>query len=262
LAQTKLTGKTALVTGASSGMGADFARELAARGCGLILAARRADRLQELQKEIAARHAVPVDYISIDLSRPEGPRELFEAIGARGLTVDILINNAGYALFGEFAESDWPKLEAMLQLDVIALTHLTRLFAAEMAARGSGKILLVASTGSFQPTPKYAAYAAAKSYVLQLGEALHFELRPKGVTCTVLCPGVTRTEFFAVAGQEMTAFQRATAMPSAAVARIGIRALLAGRSCVVAGWTNNLVALSTRLAPRQFLAAMANRLIG
>ncbi len=259
---TRLRGKTALVTGASSGLGADFARELAARGCGVILAARRADRLQELQKEITARYAVPVDYVSIDLSRPDGPRELFEAIRAKGRTVDVLINNAGYAVFGEFADSDWPKLEAMLQLDIVALTHLTRLFAAEMAARGSGRILLVASTGAFQPTPNYAAYAAAKSYVLQLGEALHYELRPKGVTCTVLCPGVTRTEFFDVAGQEMTAFQHATAMPSAAVARIGIRAMLASRSCVVAGRMNNLIALGTRLAPRQFLAFMADRLIG
>jgi short-subunit dehydrogenase len=149
-----------------------------------------------------------------------------------------------------------------LELDVAALTHLTRLFAADMASRRFGYILLVASTGAFQPTPKYAAYAAAKSYVLYFGEALHYELRKAGVGCTVLCPGVTRTEFFDVAGQQMTAFQRRTAMPSAEVARIGIRAMLNRRSCVVAGRLNSLMAWSTRLAPRQFLAAMADKLIG
>jgi short-subunit dehydrogenase len=176
--------------------------------------------------------------------------------------VDVLINNAGYAVYGEFQTTEWERTHQMLEVDIVALTHLTRLFAADMASRRFGYILLVASTGAFQPTPMYAAYAAAKSYVLYLGESLHYELRKSNVGCTVLCPGVTRTEFFDVAGQQMTAFQRRTAMPSAEVVRIGIRAMLGGRSCVVAGRLNSLIAWITRLAPRQFLAAMADRMIG
>jgi short-subunit dehydrogenase len=257
-----LRGKTALITGASSGMGADFARELAARGCLPILVARRADRLQELQKEIAARYGVSTEWISTDLAEPGAPQRLFDGLKAHGRTVDVLINNAGYAVYGEFQAADWERTHQMLEVDIVALTHLTRLFAADMAARRFGYILFIASTGAFQPTPMYAAYAAAKSYVLYLGEALHYELKGAGVGCTVLCPGVTRTEFFAVAGQEMTAFQHLTAMTSADTARIGIRAMLAKRSCVVAGWINALVAWGTRFAPRQFMASMADKLNG
>jgi uncharacterized protein len=138
---------------------------------------------------------------------------------------------------------------------------MTRLFVADMIARRFGYILQVASTGAFQPTPTYAAYAAAKSYVLSFGEALHYELRQTGVSCTVLCPGVTRTEFFDVAGQPLTAYQRSTMMDSAAVARVGIQAMLQKRSSVVAGWLNSVFALGTRLLPRQVLAAMAHRLM-
>ncbi len=224
--------------------------------------ARRVDRLQELQKEITARYRVEADYVAADLSAPDAPQRLYGDVKAKGRTVDVLINNAGYAVYGKFQTTEWERTRAMLELDVVALTHLTRLYAADMAARRFGYILLVSSTGAFQPTPNYATYAAAKNYVLYLGEAVHYELEKTGVVCTVLCPGVTRTEFFDVAGQQMAPFQRATAMASAAVARIGIRAMLAGRSCVVAGRLNSLVAWSTRLAPRQFLAAMADKLIG
>ncbi len=257
-----LRGKTALITGASSGMGADFARELAARGCLPILVARRADRLQELQQEISTRYGVSAEWISADLAAPDAPQRLYDDLKTKGRTVDVLINNAGYAVHGKFHTAEWDRTHQMLEVDIVALTHLTRLFAADMAARRFGFILLIASTGAFQPTPMYAAYAAAKSYVLYFGEALHYELRESGVGCTVLCPGVTRTEFFDVAGQQMVPFQRRTAMASSEAARIGIRAMLAGRSCVVAGRLNSLIAWSTRLAPRQFLAAMADKLIG
>ncbi len=256
-----LRGKTALITGASSGLGADFARQLAAMGCRLILVARRAEKLQALRIEIFERHAAEVDMVVMDLSGPDAPQELFDRLKARGLTVDVLINNAGYAVYGKFDRMEWERCRAMLELDVVALSHLTRLFAADMVERKSGYILQVASTGAFQPTPMYAAYAAAKSYVLYFGEALHYELRPSGVTVTVLCPGVTRTEFFDVAGQEMTAFQRLTAMNSADVARIGLRAMLRKRSCVVAGRINTFIAWMAPLMPRQFMAGMAGRMM-
>jgi short-subunit dehydrogenase len=256
-----LHGKTALVTGASSGLGSDFARELAARGCSLVLTARRMDRLERLQKEIEGRHPVKVETIAADLAAAGAAQGLYDGMKSRGLSVDVLINNAGCAVFGEFRSADWERTQRMLAVDVVALTHLTRLFTADMAARKYGYLLLVASTGAFQPTPTYAAYAAAKSYVLYFGEALHSELRPIGVGCTVVCPGVTRTEFFDVAGQQMTPFQRLTAMDSAAVARTGIRAMLAYRSCVVVGAANSLIARLAPLLPRQLMAAMAARMM-
>jgi len=256
-----LRGKTALITGASSGLGADFARQLAQQGCRLILVARRAEKLQALRIELFERHAVEVDTVAMDLSAPDAPQELFDRIKARGLTVDVLINNAGYAVYGAFHQMEWERCRQMLELDVVALTHLTRLFAADMVQRKSGYILQIASTGAFQPTPMYAAYAAAKSYVLYFSEALHYELRPSGVNVTVLCPGVTRTEFFDVAGQEMTAFQRLTAMNSADVARLGLRALFGNRSCVVAGPVNAALAALCPLFPRQFMAGMAARMM-
>lgn len=256
-----LNGKVALITGASSGLGADFARQLAARGCGLILVARRADRLRGLQTEILASYDVLVECLAMDLVEGDAPQKLYDQLKAANRTVDVLVNNAGYGVFGEFRITPWERLHQMLELDIVALTHLTRLFVADMLLRNSGYILNVASTGAFQPTPTYAAYAAAKSYVLSLSEALHYELRRSAVKCTALCPGVTRTEFFEVAGQKMTTYQRLTSMESADVARIGIEAMLKGRSSVVAGGLNALMAWSTRWMPRQFLAAMSNRLM-
>jgi short-subunit dehydrogenase len=256
-----LHSKTALVTGASSGLGMDFSRQLASRGCNLVLVARREDRLQALKEEIRKVHPVSVEIVALDLLQPDAPEQLFKRLNAAGIKVDVLINNAGLGLFGEFKDLTWPDMNRMLQVDVIALTHLTRLFAADMVSHGSGYIMMVGSTGSFQPTPTYAAYSAAKSYVLSLGEALHYELRKTGVGCTVLCPGVTRTEFFEVSGQQMTAYQKRSAMESADVAHIGIAAMLKGRSCVVAGGMNAFMAWGTRLLPRQTLAAIADRLM-
>ena len=253
-----LNGKLALITGASSGLGADFARQLAERGCGLILVARRVDRLEKLQAEISASYGVTVECLAMDLVEADAPQKLYDHLKAANRTVDVLVNNAGYGVFGEFWTTPWERLHQMLELDMVVLTHLTRLFIADMLLRDSGYILNVASTGAFQPTPTYAAYAAAKSYVLSLSEALHYELRQSAVKCTALCPGVTRTEFLEVAGQKMTSYQRLTMMESANVARIGIDAMLKGRSSVVAGGFNALAAWSMRLIPRQFQAAMSN----
>lgn len=252
-----LHGKTALITGASSGLGADFARHLAARGCNLVLVARRAERLQELQAEISSRPGVSVDCVAMDLTEAGAPQRLYDQLEDLGKTIDVLVNNAGRGLFGEFTQSPWESLHQMLEIDMVVLTHLTRLFVPGMLERKGGYVLFVASNGAFQPTPTYAAYSAAKSYVLSLGEALHYELRHTGVRCTVLCPGVTRTEFLAVAGQRVTLYQRLTMMESSTVARTGIEAMLRNRSSVVTGWFNALVALSTRLLPRQAIAGLA-----
>ncbi len=252
-----LHGKTALVTGASSGLGVDFARQLAARGCNLVLAARREDRLRELKEEIVARHGVFVEYVAMDLAAPDAPQRLYDQVEGAGRTIDILINNAGLGLFGEFVKVPWENTHQMLEIDMIAVTHLTHLFLPGMLERKYGYIMFLASIGAFQPTPTYAAYSAAKSYVLSFGEALHYELRGAGVHCTVFCPAVTRTEFLQVAGQRPTLYQRLSMMESDMTARIGVEAMLKGRSSVVAGWFSATFAFLTRFMSRQFLARLA-----
>jgi len=252
----ELKGRTALVTGASSGMGVDYARELARRGAGLVLVARRAEALRRLADELEPSGAA-VQVAPADLSDPAARTDLAAKLAADGPGIDILVNNAGFGVFGPFAGSEWARVAQMLELDVAAVTHLTHLFLPGMLERRWGRVLLAASTAAFQPVPTYAVYAAGKAYVLSFGTALNHELRGSGVSCTTICPGVTETEFFAVAGHRQTRFQRLAMMSSGAVARQGIAAMLARRPSVVAGRANALMALSTRLAPRSWTAAMA-----
>jgi len=181
MASTELSGKTALVTGASSGLGVDFARELAARGCNLVLVARREDLLKQVQAELQAR-AVKVSIVSLDLGTAEAPRALHDLLRLQNIEVDVLVNNAGFGLFGQDLQIPWPRMQQMLQLNMLTLTELTRLFAADMVRRRRGWIMQIASTGAYQPTPTYAAYAASKAYVLSYGEALNYELRGSGVS--------------------------------------------------------------------------------
>ena len=195
-------------------------------------------------------------------SRPQTPRgELRGRVQRLGLSVDLLVNNAGFGLYGKFLDVPWERVKSMIELDILTLAHMTRVFAEDMVKRGFGRILQVSSIGAFQPTPTYAAYSAAKSFVLSFGDALCYELRGTGVSCTVICPGVTATEFLAVAGQGATAFQRMTMMKSPDVARVGIEALLRGKSSVVPGAVNAVLAWSTRLFTRQAAAAMSSRLM-
>ena len=236
--------------------GRGFCQELASRGSNLILVARREDRLVALQQEITAQYGVQVEVIAMDLEPADAPQQLYDRLKAAGRAVDVLINNAGFGLHGAFLDIPWERERAMLELDIVTLTHLTKLFAADMVARRFGFVLLVASIGTYQPSPTYATYSAAKSYVLYFGEALHYELRNSGVNVTVVSPGVTRTEFLAVAGQQPSLFQRTMMMESQEVTRSAIDALLSGKASVVPGFMNALLAESTRLLPRQ-LAAMS-----
>lgn len=261
MADSVIAGKTALVTGASSGLGVDFARELARRGCKLVVVARREDRLKQLQQELKAAHGTEVTVVTLDLSQPEAPRALHDLMRQQKLTVDILVNNAGFGLFGRDMDLPPRRANEMLQLDVVALTQLTQAFAKDMVQRGSGYILQIASTGAFQPSPTYASYGAAKAYVLNYSHALNYELRGSGVSSTVICPGVTATEFLDVSGQKRNWFHNATMMTSPEVAGIGIRAMLARRYLVVPGWFNALSAFFTRLTPRPVLAWLAARLM-
>lgn len=253
-----LKNRWALVTGASSGLGADFARLLASMGCHLILVARRQDRLEALKEEISAGFGVLVKVIPMDLSLPNAPQRLYDQLKTEGIVVDVLINNAGFGICGEFFEIDWERTQQMLQLNGVTVAHLTWLFARDMVSRDFGYILHMASNGAYQPTPLYAAYAASKSFVLNFSEALTYELLGTKVKCTALAPATTVTEFHQVAGQEEgSLYYRLTKMDSMTVARMGIKALLKGSPSLVPGWGIALLAWSSRLAPRRWATAMA-----
>ena len=257
----ELEGRWALVTGASSGMGVDFARELAARGASLVLVARRAEKLEELASELEGASGTRVEVVPMDLGTRSAPQELYDLLEEKGIAVDLLINNAGFGAYGPFVEQSWERVQAMLDLDIATLAHLTKLFVDGMVERRWGRILQVASIAAYQPSPTYAAYCGAKSFVLLFGESLNFELRGTGVSCTVISPGVTATEFFDVAGQKPALYHRLFMMESAKVARIGVRAMIRGRSSVVPGFGNTMNAWLTRFAPRRLNAYVANLLM-
>jgi uncharacterized protein len=252
----------ALVTGASGGIGAELARELARHGHDLVLAARSIAPMQALAEELAAAGATAT-VIAADLATPGAATLLADEIANRGLVVDVLVNNAGFGAAGRFDRLDAARLYEMLQVNVVALSELTRLFLPDMVARGHGRIMLVASVAGFQPGPGMAAYFASKAYVLNLGEALACELRGTGVTVTTLCPGATATGFFAVAGSESSLMARRfrRMMGAAEVARLGYRGLAAGRPVVVTGVTNRLVALAVRYLPHRLTLPVTDLLM-
>jgi short-subunit dehydrogenase len=244
-------GKTALVTGASSGIGVELARELARRGANLVLVARRVDRLEALAAEISAL-GVTAKVAPCDVADFSARVALAEAHPE----VDILVNNAGLGVYGLFKDVEWERTSNMLEVNIVGLTHLTKLFSQNMVSRGYGRVLMVASTAAFQPVPIFAAYAASKAYVLSLSEALNVEFENSGVQVTALCPGATESEFFEVAKQTKSLFVRKAMMSSAAAAKVGVDALAAGRSSAVAGLANGLMAFGTRLTPRSVAAKL------
>lgn len=245
-----LEGQWALVTGASSGFGVDFAHLLAERGANVVLAARSVEPMETLATELEARYGVRTHVVGIDLARPGAGVALRDRVVAAGVTVDVLVNNAGYGLYGEFLAQPLDRTLDMMQLNMMSLTELTHVIAESMAARGRGHILLVASIGGYQATPTYAAYSATKAFVLLFGEALHEELKHRGVTVTVLSPGITATRFLEVSGQKATLYQRLVMMRSRPVALIGLKALYSGRASIVPGWLNAVTAWSNRFMPR------------
>jgi short-subunit dehydrogenase len=242
----------ALVTGASAGLGVEFARQLSKRGHRLVLVARRKDRLEELAKELGNARAV-----AIDLSRKSAAAKLMADVEANGETIDLLVNNAGFGLIGKFAELDSTREREMIDLNAGTLADLCRAVAPGMIERKSGAILNVASTAAFQPGPKMAVYFATKAFVLSLSEALHEELKPHGIRVSCLCPGPTRTEFGDVAGFGGNELFDRVAMNAAEVVRAGLKGLDKNRAVVVTGWINKIGAASTRFAPRPLVRKIA-----
>jgi len=257
----KPKGKHALVTGASSGIGSSFARRLAAMGANLTLCARRRDRLEELAGELEARFGIKATPLTLDLSLAESPVQLFDRTEGAGQPVDLLINNAGFAIWKPFTESSWERIDEMLRLNIVTLTRLSHLFAGTMKQRGRGHILNVASFAGYLPVPNYAAYAASKTYVRNFTEALAFELRKTGVRVCCVCPGATRTEFWKVAGDENPSLLvRATMASPDRVARKGLKALLGWRRNVVVGIPNKLSAFFTRFISRRTGVYLASKI--
>ena len=249
-------GSRALVTGASSGIGAVFARELAALGADLVLVARSRDKLEALATELRERAHVSVHVEAADLAQPGAGHALAARLGEQDLRIDVLVNNAGFALFGPLHEADQQRIAQEVQLNVATLTELTYALLPGMRARDRGAIVNVASTAAFQPVPYMAVYGATKAYVLSLTEALWAETRGTGVRVTALCPGATDTAFFDTASDNASLGRR---MAPAQVVAAAFRALDRGRSTVVPGLGNRLLTVATRAVPRQSVARMAAR---
>jgi len=251
------TAKTALITGASAGLGLEYAKLFAADGHDLVLVARRRDRLEALAEQLQEAHGARAHIIVADLAAPDGTRRIVEELDRLGVEIEFLVNNAGFGTSGFFAELDIHRELAMIQVNIVALVTLTRALLPKMVARRSGRILNVGSTAGFQPGPFMAAYYASKAFVNSFTEALWFELRGTGVTATATCPGATATEFSAVAGNGRSRLFRMGAASAARVAREGYRAMMSGKPIVVHGMRNKVGVQLLRLSPRGAIRAVA-----
>lgn len=249
---------TTLITGASAGLGEGFARTLAARGEDLILTARRVDRLETLAADLRDRHAIQVHLFPADLADPRAPARLLADIAAAGLTIDQLINNAGFGVQGAFADGDAAAQLGMIDLNCRALVALTHGVLPQMVARKSGGILNIASTAAFQPGPWLAVYYASKAFVLSFSEAIHEEVKTHNVRVAALCPGPTRTEFADRAGMGDSALFKRFASDADAVVKDGLKALANNQAVRISGAANTLMAEGVRLTPR----FLARRIVG
>ncbi len=250
----------AVVTGASAGLGADFARQLAARGYDVVLTARRRDRMEALATDLRAKHGIETQVVECDLGANDGPARLLAALDEKAIVPALLVNNAGFGVHGFAIDQPLGRQLEMIDLNVRALTELALALGAKMAARGSGAIINVGSTGSFQPAPYFAAYAATKAYVLSFSQALAWELEPRGVRVMAHCPGPTKTEFFDVGAVHIDVGE-ALFMTSEKCVAIALRALDRGKRVVVTGWLNALGAWMGRVMPQWIVMAVGARLM-
>jgi short-subunit dehydrogenase len=253
-----LAERRALVTGASSGIGEAFARALARRGTPLVLVARRADRLEQLARELGG--AAKAEVVALDLARPDAGAALEAELARRGVEVDLLVNNAGAGLTGRFHELPMDRLLAMVDLNARAVVELSRRFLPGMIDRKSGGVINVASTSAFQPVPFFAVYAASKAFVLSFTESLAGELQGSGVVVQALCPGLTESEFHQVAGTDRVPFTRTPAMRAEDIAERSLEALAKGKLRVIPGWRDRLLLRAQSLVPRAVVRRVAGEL--
>lgn len=242
-------GKWALITGASAGIGRAFAFELAAGGTNLVLVARRRDRLDALAAELRAKNKIEVEVCVADLSQYSGPQEVFDFTSQKALDVELLINNAGFGVYGEFAKAELSRQLEMIQVNISAVVHLTHLYLPQMITQRHGDILILGSTGSFQGVPYLNTYVATKAFDLHFAEALAEEVRQYGIRVCALCPGSTTSEFHEVAGQPKNILRKRESAEK--VARVGLKALASGKSYVISGFKNFVGAQVQRVLPRR-----------
>jgi uncharacterized protein len=253
-------GKTALVTGASGGLGYELARLFARDGYDLVLVARSSQKLDAVAGELVKKHGIAARVIVKDLSEPAAADEIYAELERDGIPVDVLVNNAGFTVFGPFAETDLAREQELMQVNIVALTRLTKHFIPGMLKKGAGKILNVASTAAFQPGPLMAVYYASKAYVLYFSEALAEELRDTGVTVTALCPGPTATGFQKRGNMEDSRLVAGRKiMDARTVARAGYRALMRGQTIVIPGRSNWIFAEAIRFMPRKMVTRVVSR---
>jgi uncharacterized protein len=254
--------KTALITGASVGIGRELAKLFAQDHFNLVLVARNASRLGEVAAELEKEFGIRAKSFPLDLASSAAPQFLFDQLQREDIAVDVLVNNAGYGKLGAFSDIPYEESAGQIGLNITALTHLTKLCVAPMLERQSGRILNVASTAGFQPGPLMAVYYASKAYVISFSEALGNELQGTGVTVTCLCPGLTDTQFQTRAGTEQTTlFRRTRPMDAATVARDGYRALMKGKPLVISGFRNRLLMESIRISPRRLVTAVSRKFL-
>jgi len=254
--------QTALITGASGGIGYELAKLFAVDHYNLVLVARSAGKITQFADELQRQFGISAKPVALDLTAAPAPQFLFDQLQRENIVVDVLVNNAGYGRMGRFSDLPLEDDLGQIQLNITALTHLTKLFLTPMLERHSGKILNVASTAGFQPGPLMAVYYATKAYVISFSEALSNELSGTGVTVTCLCPGATDTGFQGRAGTENTMlFRKLRPMNAATVARDGYRGLMAGKTLVISGFRNWVLAEAIRLSPRKLVTAISRKVM-
>jgi short-subunit dehydrogenase len=249
--------RTVLITGASSGLGIEFAKIHAAKGDDLVLVARSKDKMNLLKAEIERKHDVSVVVIGRDLSESNAPRTIYNELKAKKIQIDYLINNAGFGDYGLYAQSNWEKQLQMINLNITALAYLTKLFLPDMIGNKYGKILNIASVASFLPGPTMSIYFATKAFVLSFSEAIANEVKGTGVTVTALCPGPTATGFKSNASLDNSNMFKGNIAGPKEVAEYGYKAMMKGKSVAIHGLTNKIMVGSVRFAPRNIVAAIA-----
>jgi uncharacterized protein len=246
--------KYTLITGASGGIGLEFAKIHSSKGENLILVARNEAKLKEIKAELEKKYKVIIEFLALDLSKTNSAQKVFDFVKEKSLFVSILINNAGFGDFGFFHESNWEKTNEMIQLNITCLTELTHLFSKEMVLHKEGKILNVASVAAFQPGPMMSVYFATKAFVLHFSEAINNELKDFGVSVTALCPGPTASSFFVAADMENAKLIKGKKLPTPReVAEFGSKALMNKKSVAVHGFFNNFLVNLVRFTPRNLV---------